>query len=624
MKRVPPFRLHKSKIAKRPDSRAVPKALEAIKGLWLNKASGIILCCALVSAIGLGLLFGAFSLALASAEPVLPPGQEAPSATLSGLVRNADGPVSGATVRVQATDNMAVTDENGAFMLAGLPPAELVTITASAPGHYINWTAVVPDGITTTIELNEHYIGDDFEYDWAEEHGIEGSASCGVCHTSYPEWLADGHSQAAVNPRFLSMYAGTDVEGNQSPPPPKNNVGVPLPPDLSQPYYGPGYKLDFPTRSGSCAACHTPMAAKQENRQNCGWSGCHQDTTADFAGQILDRGVSPLDLKGDAAEGISCEFCHKIGQVALQRETGLPYPDLPGILSLRMFRPAAGHDLIFGPVDDIARTDIPEPRDVHLPMQEESRFCAGCHYGILGGVVVGNMDVKGGVLVYSSFSEWLNSPYSDPETGQTCQDCHMRAGDVNYFAYPTRGGVIRDPNQVHNHRMFGESMLQNAMTLTATAQLENGQIVVDVTVTNDQTGHHVPTDSPLRHVMLVVEAQNGQQQLLPLVAGPLLPEWTGDFAGKPGHAYAKILQDEWTGEFPTGAIWRPVQIKEDTRLAAMSSDVSQYTFAAPDDGSATVKVQVLYRKAFQQLAEWKGWDDPVVVMEKIQIQVGEP
>ena len=59
------------------------------------------------------------------------------------------------------------------------------------------------------------------------------------------------------------------------------------------------------------------------------------------------------------------------------------------------------------------------------PCIKESTYCAGCHYGILGGVVVGNMATKGGVLVYSSYSEWLDSPYSDKETGKTCQDCHM-------------------------------------------------------------------------------------------------------------------------------------------------------------------------------------------------------
>ena len=32
-------------------------------------------------------------------------------------------------------------------------------------------------------------------------------------------------------------------------------------PDLSRPYYGPGYKLDFPNTAGNCGTCHIPGAA---------------------------------------------------------------------------------------------------------------------------------------------------------------------------------------------------------------------------------------------------------------------------------------------------------------------------------------------------------------------------
>ena len=80
------------------------------------------------------------------------------------------------------------------------------------------------------------------------------------------------------------MYAGTDVDGNKSPQVAKNNLGVPLPPDLTKPYFGPGFKLDFPNIAGNCATCHTPMAAKMPNAQNCSWSGCHKDSTAEAAG----------------------------------------------------------------------------------------------------------------------------------------------------------------------------------------------------------------------------------------------------------------------------------------------------------------------------------------------------
>lgn len=561
---------------------------------------------------------------------------------LRGRVVDANGGVGGATVRVQATKQMTTSTEDGSFALEVARGTERVTITASAEGYYINWTTVTPNIAASkspiTITLDAHYLTDNFTYDWfvnTDDEGniLEGSLACGECHTAYPEWQKDAHAQSAINPRFLSMYTGTDVHGNRSPAVETNKQGIPILPDLSKPYYGPGFKLDFPNRAGSCATCHTPMAAKFANATNCTWSGCHSDTTAANAQYLLapgtlDPGVSPLALAGDAAEGISCEFCHKIGDVYTKRDTGLPYPDLPGILSVRLYRPEEGHDLFFGPLDDIARADVEAPRDVNLPLMQESEFCAGCHYGILGGVVVGTMEVKGGVLIYSSYEEWLNSPYTDTITGATCQDCHMPSTGLEYAVYPNQGGVRRDPEQIHTHKMLGATdadFMQNALTLTATATLTDCQVAVEVSVTNSGAGHHVPTDSPLRHVMLIVEATDSNNKPLPLLDGGTLPEWAGNYADLPGQSYAKILEDEWSGEMPSGQIWRPVRVVEDTRLAALATDVSHYTFDAPDSvittGTAKLRVRLVYRRAFQQLMEWKGWSDPDILMGNLTLAV---
>ena len=190
--------------------------------------------------------------------------------------------------------------------------------------------------------------------------------------------------------------------------------------------------------------------------------------------------------------------------------------------------------------------------------------------------------------------------------------------DYDTFVFPDKGGLARDRQRMHSHRMPGaadETLLQNAVTMTTTARLEGGQVRVEVSLTNDKTGHNVPTDSPLRHMMLVVQASDAQGQTLPLGEGPQLPAWTGNYAGQVGQVYAQILQDEWTGETPTGAFWRPIRLVSDTRLAAMATDVSRYTFTAPTTGPITVEARLIYRRAFQQLMAWKGWTDPDIVME---------
>ena len=83
-----------------------------------------------------------------------------------------------------------------------------------------------------------------------------------------------------------------------------------------------------------------------------------------------------------------------------------------------------------------------------------------------------------------------------------------------------------------------------------------------------------------------------------------------------------MLQDEWTGETPTAAYWRPVKIVADTRIPAFGTDRSQYTFDLPAgaDG-ATVDARLIFRRAFQKLMEQKGWTDEDVLMEQAQVEV---
>ncbi len=493
-----------------------------------------------------------------------------------------------------------------------------MTVTAAAAGYYNGAARGVLPGEAVTLTLEPHFTTDNFEYGWSAAKGMQGSATCAACHTLNHEWEQDAHGQAALNPRFLTLYQGTDVDGNKSPATVTDYKGNVQPRDPDLAYYGPGFKLDYPNRAGNCASCHTPAAAKLDNTTNCGWSGCHTSVTAQNASQVPD-GVSPLYLTGAAADGISCEFCHKIGDVHLDDATGLPLPDMPGVMSYRLYRPHEGEDIFFGTLDDVPG------KDVYLPMMAESEFCAGCHYGVFGGVV-GVGEVAGGTLIYNSYGEWLDSVYSDPQTGRTCQNCHMPGGAAEYFVDPAAGGMQRDPQTIHTHLMPGASdkmLLQNSATLTATAHVADGQVIVDVEVINDQTGHHLPTDVPIRSVMLVVRATDAAGAPLSLADGPLLPEWTGDYAGQAGRAYAKLLRDEWTGEMPTAAYWRPVTIVEDTRLAAMQSDVSRYVFDAPA-GAAGVDVQLVFRRAFQELAQQKGWDDPDILMERATLELAAP
>ncbi|MHC4701560.1 MAG: carboxypeptidase regulatory-like domain-containing protein, partial [Planctomycetota bacterium] len=433
---------------------------------------------------------------------------------IDGLVRDGQGPVAGAVVRVQATDISASTDEQGRFTLTGFSPGQSVCLTAWAPGYYIGGGESFPiDGNDVEITLKRHASEDDPTYRWVSAFAEAGDTNnCQNCHSDpndsashlpFDQWRHDSHAKSAVNPRFLTIYSGTDILGNQSPPTRygynRDYGRFPLRPDPNAPYYGPGYKLDFPATAGNCAACHTPAAAIDE-----------------------PYGVDPTELTGVGAEGIGCDFCHKVWDVRLNPATGMPYDNMPGVLSFEFRRPPEGHQFFAGPFDDVAPGE-----DTYSPIQNESAYCAPCHTASFWGT-----------KVYDSFGEWLASPYSDPNMGQTCQDCHMPAGLTDHFARLDKGAKHRDPNSIFSHLMPGasdERLLRDAVSLTAEADLSDRLLTVQVEIVNDRTGHHVPTDSPLRQMILLVRSTDAEGNLLAQTAGPILPDWAG--VGEPNEGY---------------------------------------------------------------------------------------
>jgi len=537
--------------------------------------------------------------------PIVTPTPILEGLTISGIVTDADGPVAGATVRVQATTNETLTDDEGRFTLTGLSEGAAVTISAWKHTYYCaKVERVVPPASGITLTLRRYQTNDNPDYEWMPPIGADSCASCKPGVTEI--WLENAHAGSGINPRFLTMYNGTDVYGNQSPPTrygySRDYGRFPLRPDPNQPYYGPGYKLDFPNTAGNCAACHTPGAAVN-----------------------VPYGTDPNALTGADTFGVHCDFCHKVADVTLDLSTGLPFPNMAGVLSMDIRRPFPDdpdrYQLFFGTFDD---DNVPE-EDTYLPLLETSQFCAPCHFGVFWDTVI-----------YNSFGEWLESPYSDPtfEGAQTCQNCHMPSpailgGEPMTNVAPDAGGVERNPMSIHAHTQPGamdEELLRNAVTMTATAHLEGETVVVQVDIINDKTGHHVPTDSPLRHLILLICVTDAQGNILQQLDGPTVPEWggvgdptQGYYAGLPGKAFAKVLEELWTEVSPTGAYWNPTRVLDDNRLAAFVTDTSVYTFAAPTEGEVTVKVTLLFRRAFKQLMDQKGWDVPDIVMEQVAL-----
>jgi len=531
---------------------------------------------------------------------------------VTGTVTDSGGPVEGATVRIQATRIETTTDGDGRFSLA--VPAENSQVTVSAWKHLYYCAKVegiAPPAEGIELHLIRYQTTDNPDFEWmpptSDDPNVTSCASCKPGVTSI--WLENAHAGSARNPRYLSMYNGTDLLGNRSPLTryaySRDYGTFPLPPVVDETYFGPGYKLDFPDTAGNCGTCHNPGAALDD-----------------------PYGVDPNNVSGADLYGVHCDYCHKVADVLLDPVTGLPYPNMPGVLSSDVRRPfhddPERYELFFGPFDD---DNVPE-EDTRLPLIEESAFCAPCHFAVFWDTVI-----------YNSFGEWLESPYADPETGKTCQECHMPApsifdGAVMTNVAPGMGGVERDPMTLRAHSQLGAShveFLQEAVTMTVQTAAHSGRLEVDVSITNDKTGHHVPTDSPLRHLILLVEPTDSTGQALKRIDGPVLPEWcgTGDasqgyYAGLPGVAYAKVLEELWTGVSPSGAYWNPTRIIADNRIAAFETATSHYEFVLPQGETVDLHVTLIYRRAYKDLMDQKKWDTPDILMEEetLRVQVG--
>ncbi|MEJ2110309.1 MAG: carboxypeptidase-like regulatory domain-containing protein [Acidobacteriota bacterium] len=537
--------------------------------------------------------------------------EDAAESMVEGVVRDDEGFVAGAVVRVQTTQYSAVTGPNGEFRLV-VPEntSDPVKLTAWAEGYFIVGPVDASIGDTeVTISLHRHNRYDNRQYAWLPAFHAAGAGenqACSECHfrgedgagpdLPVDEWLDDAHSQSAVNPRFLTLHTGKDMSGRRSPSTRfrRGDEGklVPLPPAVDEPYYGPGYRLDNPDHTGDCAACHLPAAA----------------INSPF-------NTDPVSVRGVGTEGVTCDVCHKVWDVRLDPSTGLPFPDNPGVVSFEFRRPFDGHQFFAGPLDDVAPGE-----DTYSGIQKQSRFCAPCHYGVFWGTVV-----------YDSFGEWLRSPYSREGDEQTCQQCHMPSSGAEFFAHPEKGGLQRDPNTIVSHRMPGArdlELLQNAVSLDLNAERSTEGILVRTEIINDRTGHHVPTDSPLRHLILLVRAYDSSGSEISLRQGPVLPEWCGSgdpsngfYAGLAGKVYVKLLEEKGTGISPTAAYWNPTRVVMDTRIGAFESDAGEFLFAAPASGDIRVEAVLLYRRAYKDLMDQKGWDEPDIVMESASLSL---
>jgi hypothetical protein len=574
--------------------------------------------------------------------------REAWAIQLSGVVTDGRNPVPGARVRVHGKSQFVLTDAKGRFELSTSddPPADYV-VTAGKEGWINNGVKISPNTSYTTIILQKVPDGDDPGYEFITPHksivdlredpatlsSLRVSShttfkeSCNLCHFEptcylchrdlYTQWSTSQHARAVTNPWTQNMYNGTDAEGNE-------NVG-------------PGYRLDFPDKPGECADCHAPTAALRApgntdlkvvyNRGVIAYPTLIGYKSIDRA--RLERKAGSVD-----ADGVHCDFCHKVKSVEVNEKAGVNGSITMARLEIKdeyEKRTSEGRlppMFVYGPFDDVigfsttSASAITSPMVAsYNPVYKSSDYCSACH----------QHRNEHGLPFMDTYQEWKDSPYA--ALGVQCQDCHMKPdnglgygtvvnGDAEKFWTPLE---FRDISAVRRHDFPGatKNMVKNAATLAIEAVANQGVLTVKVNVRNVNTGHHLPSGITIRNLLLLVTPVTAGGDTLQYTGNQRVPAYggtgpveTGHYAGYPGKGFALVFGDDKGNTHVMD--WQATRIVEDTRIKARGSDVSVYTFALPPRaGRVEIQTKLIYRRAFKPLADQKKWkmEDMIVASD---------
>ena len=88
-----------------------------------------------------------------------------------------------ARVRIPASDNYVLTDNNGEFEINLPDHSDSLVITAAAKGYYNGAKKVSSDDKSITINLHRLFSKDNPDYKWTDpEINPESRGNCGNCH----------------------------------------------------------------------------------------------------------------------------------------------------------------------------------------------------------------------------------------------------------------------------------------------------------------------------------------------------------------------------------------------------------------------------------------------------------
>jgi hypothetical protein len=248
-------------------------------------------------------------------------------------------------------------------------------------------------------------------------------------------------------------------------------------------------------------------------------------------------------------EGVTCDFCHSVEAVT------------PGALSPFTLDVGARKR---GPLKN---PGLPPHEVVVSDLHTKSEFCGGCH----------EYKNAAGVAVLSNYSEWKAGPLAARNV--TCQGCHMEIYQAKVVYNQQSQEVSR--TFINLHAVPGgrsKPQLQRAFDLgPVKATGKDGQVKVEVQVTNRGAGHYVPGGMPNRYVTLDVTVEGRPE-----------PE-------RQTRVYRRTLTDA-DGRVITDVprmFTDAVRVSGDTRLAPQEARDERFLFRGAPKGS-TVTARLVY------------------------------